>query len=68
MAIASINRRPGWGWALLQFSLTRIVLFAGVVLAAIVFAQSSRLLGIAPHSMAAAIFSLLVVALSVALY
>jgi len=68
VAIASMNRRPGWGWALLQFPLTRIVLFASVVLAGIVFAQSSKLLGIAPHSMAAAIFSLLVVALSVVLY
>ena len=68
MVIASINRRPGWGWALLQFPLTRIVLFAGVVLAAIIFAQSPKLLGIAPHSAAAAIFSLLIAALSLAFY
>ena len=68
MAIASMNRRPGWGWALLQFPLTRIVLFASVVLAGIIFAQSPKLLGIAPHSIAAAVFSLLVVALSAAIY
>lgn len=68
MAIASMNRRPGWGWTLLQFPLTRIVLFACVMLAGIVFAQSSKLLGIAPHSIAATVFSLLVVALSLALY
>jgi membrane protease YdiL (CAAX protease family) len=68
MAIVSINRRPGWGWALLQFPLIRIVLFACLLLAAIMLAQSPAIVGIAPHSAAAAIFSLLVVALSVVLY
>ena len=68
MTIASINRRPGWGWALLQFPLTRIVLFAFLLLAGTVLAQSPKILSIAPHSVTAAIFSLLVVALSVALY
>jgi len=68
MAISSMNRRPGLGWTLLQFPLTRIILFAAVVLAGIIFAQSPKLLGIVPHSAAAAIFSLLVVALWVTLY
>ena len=68
MAIVSMNRRPGWVWALLQFPLTRIVLFAVLLIAGIVFGQSPQLLGIPRHSAAAAIYSLLVVALSVGLY
>lgn len=68
MAIVSVNRRQGWGWALLQFPLTRIMLFAILLIAGIAFAQSPQLLGITRHSAAAAIYSLLIVALSVVVY